>query len=74
MKYIKKKNINVVKTNNKYDLFQYFVLIIKISILMSNSKNKKMFEKILMNYEIIMLIIDIKIIKKKNLRIKSSSK
>jgi hypothetical protein len=74
MKYIKKENINIIEIDNKYDLSQYFIPIIKIPILISNLKDKKILEKILIDYKIIILIIDIKIIKKKNLRIELSLK
>jgi len=72
--YIKKKIINIIEIDNESDSSQYSIPIIKIPILISNSKDKKILEEILMDYGIIILIIDIKIIKEKNLRIESSSK
>ena len=72
--YIKKEIINIIEIDNKSDLSQYFIPIIKILILISNSKDKKILKEILINYEIIILIINIKIIKKKNLRIELSLK
>jgi hypothetical protein len=74
MKYIKRENINIIEIDNKYDSSQYSIPIIKIPILISNSKDKKILEEILIDYGIIILIIDIKIIKEKNLRTESSSK
>jgi hypothetical protein len=72
--YIKREIINIIEIDNKSDLSQYSILIIKILIFISNLKDKKIIEEVLMDYEIIILIIDIKIIKKKNLRIKLFSK
>jgi hypothetical protein len=74
IKYIKKENINIIEIDNEYDLSQYSIPIIKILILISNSKDKKILEEILMDYGIIISIIDIKIIKEKNLRTELSSK
>jgi hypothetical protein len=74
MKYIKRENINIIEIDNEYDSSQYSIPIIKIPILVSNSKDKKILEEVLMDYGIIISIIDIKIIKEKNLRIESSSK
>ena len=74
IKYIKKKIINIIEIDNKSDLSQYFIPIIKIPILILNSKDKKILEEILMDYEVIILIIDIKIIREKNLQMESSSK
>ena len=72
--YIKKEIINIIEIDNKSNSSQYSIPIIKIPILISNSKDKKILEEVLIDYRIIILIIDIKIIKEKNLRIESSSK
>jgi hypothetical protein len=72
--YIKKEIINIIEIDNQSDSSQYSIPIIKIPILISNSKDKKILEEALMNYGVIVLIIDIKIIKEKNLRIESSLK
>jgi hypothetical protein len=74
MKYIKKEIINIIEIDNESDSSQYFIPIIKIPILIPNLKDKKILEEILMDYGIIISIIDIEIIKKKNLRMESSSK
>ena len=72
--YIKKKIINIIEIDNKSDSSQYFIPIIKIPILILNLKDKKILEEILIDYRIIILIINIKIIKKKNLQIELSLK
>jgi hypothetical protein len=72
--YIKKEIINIIEIDNESDSSQYSIPIIKILILVSNSKDKKILEEILMDYGVIVSIIDIKIIKEKDLRIESSSK
>jgi hypothetical protein len=72
--YIKKEIINIIEVDSESDSSQYSVPIIKIPILVSNSKDKKILEEVLMDYEVIISIIDIEIVKKKNLRIESSSK
>jgi hypothetical protein len=74
MKYIKKEAVNIVEVDSQSDSSQYSVPIIKIPILISNSKDKKILEEVLMDYEITVSIIDIKIVKEKNLRTESSSK
>jgi hypothetical protein len=72
--YIKRETINIIIIDNESDLSQYSIPIIKIPIFISNSKDKKILEEILMDYRIIISIINNKIIKEKNLRIESSSK
>jgi hypothetical protein len=74
MKYIKKEIINIIEVDSKSDSSQYSIPIIKIRILILNSKDKKILEEVLMDYGVTVLIIDIKIIKEKNLRTESSSK
>jgi hypothetical protein len=72
--YIKRETINIIEIDNKSDSSQYSIPIIKIPILVSNLKDKKILEEVLMDYGVIISIIDIKIIKKKNLRIELLSK
>jgi hypothetical protein len=72
--YIKKETINIIEVDNESDSSQYSIPIIKIPILVSNSKDKKILEEVLMDYGVIISIIDIEIIKEKNLRTESSSK
>jgi hypothetical protein len=74
MKYIKKEIINIIEVDSESDSSQYSIPIIKIPILIPNSKDKKILEEVLMDYGIIISIIDNKIVKEKNLRIESSSK
>jgi hypothetical protein len=72
--YIKREIVNIIEIDNESDSSQYSIPIIKIPILISNSKDKKILEEALMDYGVSISIIDIKIIKEKNLRIESSSK
>jgi hypothetical protein len=72
--YIKREIINIIEVDSKSDSSQYSIPIIKIPILIPNSRDKKILEEILMDYGVIISIIDIKIIKKKNLRTESSPK
>jgi hypothetical protein len=72
--YVKKETVNIVEVDSESDSSQYSVPIIKIPILISNSKGKKMLEEALMDYGAIISIIDIKIIKEKNLRTEPSPK
>jgi UDP-glucose 4-epimerase len=74
MKYIKKEAVNIIEIDNESDSSQYSVPIIKIPILVSNLKDKKILEEVLMDYGVIISIIDTEIIKEKNLRMESSSK
>jgi hypothetical protein len=50
--YIKRKTINIIEIDNESDSSQYSIPIIKIPILVSNSKDKKILEEILMDYRI----------------------
>jgi hypothetical protein len=74
MKYIKKKIINIIEIDSESDSSQYSIPIIKIPILVPNSKDKKILEEVLMDYGITVSIIDTEIVKEKNLRMESSSK
>jgi hypothetical protein len=73
-KYVKKENVNIVEVDSEYDSSQYSVPIIKIPILVPNSKGKKMLEEALMDYVATVSIIDTKIVKEKNLRTEPSPK
>jgi hypothetical protein len=73
-KYIKKETINIVEADSESDSSQYSIPIIKIPILVPNSKGKKMLEEALMDYGAIVSIIDTEIIKEKNLRTEPSPK
>jgi hypothetical protein len=72
--YIKRETINIIVIDNESNLSQYSIPIIKIPILISNSKDKKILKEALMDYGVIISIIDNKIVKEKNLRIEPSSK
>jgi hypothetical protein len=72
--YVKKEVINIVEVDSESDLSQYSVPIIKIPILVSNSKGKKILEEALMDYGVTVSIIDIKTVKEKNLRTEPSPK
>jgi hypothetical protein len=68
--YIKKKIINIVEVDNESNSSQYYTIpIMKVIVLLSNSKDKKILEEILINYGVSISLIDSKIIKEKNLRI-----
>jgi hypothetical protein len=72
--YIKKETVNIVEVDSESDSSQYSVPIIKIPILISNSKGKKILEEALVDYGATVSIIDIKIVKEKNLRTEPSPK
>jgi hypothetical protein len=72
--YIKKKTVNIVEIDSESDSSQYSIPIIKIPILISNSKGKKILEEALMDYGAIVSIIDIKTVKEKNLQTEPSPK
>jgi hypothetical protein len=72
--YIKREIINIIEVDNQSDSSQYSIPIIKIPILIPNSKDKKILEEALMDYGATVSIIDIKIVKEKNLRTESSPK
>jgi hypothetical protein len=72
--YVKKEIVNIIEVDNQSDSSQYSIPIIKIPILIPNSKGKKILEEALMDYGAIVSIIDIKTVKEKNLRIEPSPK
>jgi hypothetical protein len=73
-KYVKKETVNAVEVDSESDSSQYSVPIIKIPILIPNSKDKKILEEALMDYGATVSIIDTKIVKEKNLRTEPSPK
>jgi hypothetical protein len=72
--YIKKEIVNIIEVDSESESSQYSVPIIKIPILIPNSKGKKILEEALMDYGATISIIDIKTVKEKNLRTEPSSK
>jgi hypothetical protein len=72
--YVKKETINVVEIDSESDSSQYSVPIIKIPILIPNSKGKKILKEALMDYGATVSIIDIKTVKEKKLRTEPSPK
>jgi hypothetical protein len=72
--YVKKEIVNIVEADSESESSQYSVPIIKIPILMPNSKGKKMLEEALMDYGATVSIIDTKTVKEKNLRTEPSPK
>jgi hypothetical protein len=72
--YVKKEIINIIEVDSQSDSSQYSIPIIKIPILVPNSKGKKILEEALMDYGVTVSIIDTKTVKEKNLRTESSPK
>jgi hypothetical protein len=66
--YIKKKTTNIIEVDSKSDLSQYSISIIRILILVLNSKSKKMLEEALIDYRVTISLIDSKTIKKEKFR------
>jgi hypothetical protein len=71
--YVKKETANVVEVDSESDSSQYSVPIIKIPILVPNSKGKKILEEALMDYGATVSLIDPKTVKEDNLRIEATS-
>jgi hypothetical protein len=72
--YVKKETVNIIEVDSESDSSQYSVPIIKIPILIPNSKDKKILEEALMDYGVTVSIIDIKTVKEKKLRTEPSPK
>jgi hypothetical protein len=70
--YIKKETIIIVEVDSESDSSQYSVPIIKIPILVPNSKDKKILEEALMDYRATVSLIDSKIVKEGKLRIEAT--
>jgi hypothetical protein len=66
--YVKKETTNIIEVDSESDLSQYSISIIKISILVSNSKGKKMLENALIDCRATILLIDLKTIKEEKYR------
>jgi hypothetical protein len=66
--YVKKETANIVEADSKSDSSQYSILIIKISILVLNSKGKKMLENALIDCGATVSLIDLKTIKEEKYR------
>jgi hypothetical protein len=70
--YIKKETTNIVEVDSKSDSSQYSILTIKISILVLNSKDKKILENALIDYRVTVLLINSKTIKEEKYRTKAT--
>jgi hypothetical protein len=70
--YVKKETANVVEADSESDSSQYSVPILKIPILVPNSKGKKMLEEALMDCGATVSLIDPKTVKEGNLRIEAT--
>jgi hypothetical protein len=66
--YIKKETTNIIEVDSKSDSSQYSILTIKISILVLNSKDKKMLRNALINYRATISLIDSRTIKEEKFR------
>jgi hypothetical protein len=66
--YIKKETTNIIEVDSKSNSSQYSILIIRVSILVLNSKDKKMLKNALIDYRATISLIDSKTIKKEKFR------
>jgi hypothetical protein len=66
--YVKKKTTNVIEADSESDLSQYSISIIRMLILVLNSKSKKILEETLIDYRITVSLIDSKTIKEEKFR------
>jgi hypothetical protein len=66
--YVKKETANIIEADSESDSSQYSILIIKIPILVLNSKGKKMLENALIDCGATVLLIDSKTIKEEKYR------
>jgi hypothetical protein len=66
--YIKKETTNIIEIDSKSNSSQYSILTIRVLILVSNSKGKKILKNILINYRAIVSLINSKTIKKEKFR------
>jgi hypothetical protein len=66
--YIKKETANIVEVDSESDSSQYSISIIKILILVPNSKGKKMLENTLIDCGATISLIDLKTIKEEKYR------
>ena len=66
--YVKKETANIVEADSESDSSQYSVSTIKVSILVPNSKGKKMLENALIDCGATVSLIDLKTIKEEKYR------
>jgi hypothetical protein len=66
--YIKKETTNIIEVDSESDSSQYSILIIRILILVLNSKGKKMLENALIDCRVTISLIDSKTIKEEKFR------
>jgi hypothetical protein len=66
--YIKKETTNIIEVDSKSNSSQYSISTIKISILVLNSKSKKILKNTLIDYRVTILLIDLKTIKEEKFR------
>jgi hypothetical protein len=70
--YIKKETTNIIEVDSESNSSQYSILTIKVSILVLNSKGKKMLRNALIDYRATISLIDLKTIKKEKFRIETT--
>jgi hypothetical protein len=66
--YIKKETTNIIEVDSKFDLSQYSILIMRVSILVLNLKGKKILKNTLINYRVTISLINSKTIKEEKFR------
>jgi hypothetical protein len=66
--YIKKEIANIIEVDSESNLSQYSISIIRVSILVLNSKDKKILRNTLINYRATISLIDLRTIKKEKFR------
>jgi hypothetical protein len=66
--YVKKETANIIEVDSESDSSQYSVLIIRMLILVPNSKGKKMLENALIDCRATVSLIDSKTIKEEKFR------
>jgi hypothetical protein len=67
--YIKKETTNIIEVDSKSNLSQYSISIIRILILILNSKDKKILKETLIDYRVTISLINSKTIKEEKFRI-----
>jgi hypothetical protein len=66
--YVKKETTNIIEADSESNLSQYSILIIRMLILVLNSKGKKMLEEALIDCRVTVSLIDSKTIKEEKFR------
>jgi hypothetical protein len=66
--YVKKETANIVEADSESDSSQYSISIIRVSILVLNSKGKKMLRNALIDYRVTISLIDSRTIKEEKFR------